>query len=95
MAMTTEQANATDNVRRAVSSAPYSASKAGMIGLTRQMAYAHGRQGVRVNCILPGHVHTPMGRQAEVDDTELRRLRREAGLLGTEGSAWQGSHAAT
>jgi gluconate 5-dehydrogenase len=32
----------------------YSASKAGMLGLTREMAGAWGRKGVRVNAIAPG-----------------------------------------
>lgn len=63
----------------------YAASKAAMLGLTRDWAYVHGRDGVRVNCILPGHVYTPMGSQG---GPEVRDDRRRAGLLGTEGVAW-------
>jgi len=63
----------------------YAASKAAMLGLTRDWAYAHGRDGVRVNCILPGHVYTPMGDQG---GPEIRERRRRAGLLPTEGVAW-------
>jgi NAD(P)-dependent dehydrogenase (short-subunit alcohol dehydrogenase family) len=66
-------------------SGAYAASKAAMLGLTRDWAYAHGRDGVRVNCILPGHVYTPMGNQGGHD---LRERRRRAGLLSIEGVAW-------
>jgi NAD(P)-dependent dehydrogenase (short-subunit alcohol dehydrogenase family) len=38
----------------------YAASKAGMIGLTRQMAREYAGSGIRVNCIAPGTVDTPM-----------------------------------
>ena len=46
----------------------YAASKAGVIGLMRNLAAEYGRQGVRVNALLPGAVDTPMGR--EVAHTE-------------------------
>ena len=45
-------------------SGAYAASKAAMLGLTRDWAYLHGRDGIRVNCILLGHVYTPMGARA-------------------------------
>ncbi|MDB5632131.1 MAG: putative short-chain dehydrogenase/reductase, partial [Tardiphaga sp.] len=38
----------------------YPTSKAAVIGLTRAMAAHHGRDGIRVNCIAPGTVYTPM-----------------------------------
>ena len=38
----------------------YSASKGAVISLTRAMAVDHGGQGVRVNCVAPGPVYTPM-----------------------------------
>ncbi len=66
-------------------SGAYAASKAAMLGLTRDWAYVHGRDGVRVNCILPGHVYTPMGNQG---GAETREQRRRAGLLPSEGVAW-------
>jgi len=40
--------------------AAYSASKAGVIGLTRSIAAEYSRQGVRANAICPGGVATPM-----------------------------------
>jgi NAD(P)-dependent dehydrogenase (short-subunit alcohol dehydrogenase family) len=43
--------------------APYSAAKAGVIGLVRQMAVDYGPDRVRVNAICPGTVPTPLVRQ--------------------------------
>lgn len=40
--------------------AAYSASKSGVIGLTRAMAAEYAERGVRVNAVCPGHVATPM-----------------------------------
>lgn len=69
----------------------YSAAKGGMIAMTVDMAYSHGRQGIRVNAIAPGHITTPMvmsvsapGPRAEFMNT----MRSEAGLLGTPGDGW-------
>jgi NAD(P)-dependent dehydrogenase (short-subunit alcohol dehydrogenase family) len=70
---------------RGFGTASYAASKGAVIALTADMAYTHGREGIRVNCIAPGHLFTPMGYQG---DEELREARRQAGLLGTEGTAW-------
>ncbi len=38
----------------------YNASKAGVVALTRNMAMDYGRKGVRVNCICPGFIETPL-----------------------------------
>lgn len=40
--------------------APYSASKAGIVGLTRVLGVEWASRGVRVNALLPGPVRTPM-----------------------------------
>lgn len=40
--------------------AAYCASKGGVVLLTKAMAVDHGRQGIRVNCVCPGDVDTPM-----------------------------------
>ncbi|WP_417554907.1 SDR family NAD(P)-dependent oxidoreductase [Microbacterium sp.] len=39
----------------------YSASKGAVIALTRSMAVELGPSGIRVNCVNPGHISTPMG----------------------------------
>jgi NAD(P)-dependent dehydrogenase (short-subunit alcohol dehydrogenase family) len=38
----------------------YCAAKGGLVLLTKAMAIDHGRQGIRVNCVCPGDVDTPM-----------------------------------
>ncbi|QFG20315.1 SDR family NAD(P)-dependent oxidoreductase [Actinomadura sp. WMMB 499] len=75
----------------------YSAAKGGLVAMTVDMAYAHGRQGVRVNAVAPGHITTPMvmsvsqpGPRAEFMNT----MRAEAGLLGTPGDGWDVAWAA-
>src|SRR5438128_2674745 len=70
---------------RANQSTPYSTSKAAVIGITRSMAGDHGRQGIRVNCIVPGLVYGPM--VAPRMDEALRGRRRQAAPLGAEGTA--------
>lgn len=48
-------------------SASYSASKAGVVALTRSAAQAYGTRGVRVNALCPGWVDTPMAAKEMVD----------------------------
>ena len=45
---------------RACSGASYAAAKAGMLGYTRQVAPELATRGVRVNCVSPGFMRTPM-----------------------------------
>ena len=40
--------------------AAYAAAKGGVVALTRQMALDYGRAGLRVNCVVPGAIDTPM-----------------------------------
>lgn len=44
--------------------AAYAASKAGLMGLTRELAASWGRQGIRVNAIAPGFFHSRMADSA-------------------------------
>jgi NAD(P)-dependent dehydrogenase (short-subunit alcohol dehydrogenase family) len=72
---------------------PYSTSKGAVISLTRAMAIDHARDGIRVNCIAPGPVYTPMVYAAGMSD-ELRERRRRASPLDIEGSGWDVGYAA-
>ena len=65
----------------------YSASKGAVISMTRAMAVDHGADGIRVNCIAPGPLYTPMVYASGMSD-EARELRRQASLLEIEGDAW-------
>ena len=70
----------------------YSASKGAVIALTRAMAVDHAREGIRVNCVAPGPVYTPMvyGRGMT---PEARDRRRRASILQVEGTGWDIGHA--
>lgn len=72
---------------------PYSTSKGAVIALTRAMAVDHGPAGVRVNCIAPGPIYTPMVASNGMSE-DLREKRRTASALGVEGYAWDVAHAA-
>ena len=65
----------------------YSTSKGAVINMTRAMAAHHGTEGVRVNCIAPGMVYTPMVYSRGMPP-ELREARRRRSLLKTEGTGW-------
>jgi NAD(P)-dependent dehydrogenase (short-subunit alcohol dehydrogenase family) len=65
----------------------YPTSKGAIVSLTRAMAAHHGRDGIRVNCIAPGTVYTPMVASRGMT-AEMRRARRDSTLLGTEGTGW-------
>ena len=64
----------------------YSTSKGAVIALTRAMAIDHAAHGIRVNCIAPGPVYTPMVYAGGMSD-DLRQRRRQASPLGIEGRA--------
>lgn len=67
----------------------YCASKGGVVLLTKAMAVDHGRQGIRVNCICPGDVDTPMlpedakFRGLKWDDYIAGAANRPMGRVGT------------
>jgi NAD(P)-dependent dehydrogenase (short-subunit alcohol dehydrogenase family) len=67
----------------------YATSKGAVVNMTRAMAAHHGREGIRVNCIAPGMVYTPMVyARGNGMSEELREARRKRSLLQTEGTGW-------
>ena len=77
----------------------YSASKAGVIQLSRSTAGAYAKQGIRVNTVVPGLMHTPLveTRLAKtVGNNDLAALieaRHRAVPMGRMGDAWDVAHA--
>jgi NAD(P)-dependent dehydrogenase (short-subunit alcohol dehydrogenase family) len=71
---------------------PYSASKAAIIGYTRALALEYARHKIRVNCIVPGYVDSPMmrggiaqrlGADAVADEVTRRQAACPLGRLAT------------
>jgi NAD(P)-dependent dehydrogenase (short-subunit alcohol dehydrogenase family) len=58
----------------------YCAAKAGVVGLTKALAIDHAAEGIRVNCVSPGAVLTPLMRRNRTPQ-EIEMLGRAA-LLG-------------
>lgn len=58
--------------------AAYCASKGGVVLMTKAMAIDHGRQGIRVNCVCPGDVETPMLPM----DAKMRGLKWDEYIAG-------------
>ena len=58
--------------------AVYSTCKAGVIGLTKALAKEVGPSGIRVNCVCPGVIDTPIN--ARFTDEEMQDLREQTPL---------------
>jgi NAD(P)-dependent dehydrogenase (short-subunit alcohol dehydrogenase family) len=72
----------------------YTTSKAAVIGLTQAMAVDHGRDNIRVNCICPGPMYTPMVYARGNGMSEAARAQRaQASVLKIEGTGWDVGHA--
>ena len=56
----------------------YCASKGGVVLLTKAMAIDHGPQGIRVNCVCPGDVDTPM----LPEDSKFRGMQWDEYIAG-------------
>jgi meso-butanediol dehydrogenase / (S,S)-butanediol dehydrogenase / diacetyl reductase len=62
--------------------AAYSASKGGLVALTRSLAVEYARAGVRICCVCPGSIDTPMRRSiAPVPDADPELLARGRALV--------------
>ena len=62
----------------------YVASKHGVVGITRTAALEYARQGIRVNCVCPGYIRTPMTAQSMSDPDRLAQMiaREPIGRVG-------------
>ncbi|KAF9889086.1 hypothetical protein FE257_008063 [Aspergillus nanangensis] len=61
----------------------YSASKAGILGLSRTDAIAYGQDGIRINSVLPGFVKTPM-----VEESIRRGANYESSISSVPMRRW-------
>ena len=62
--------------------APYSAAKAGVIGLTKALAKELGPSHIRVNCVAPGVISTGMNRHLSPEDLEALSEETPLGRIG-------------
>jgi NAD(P)-dependent dehydrogenase (short-subunit alcohol dehydrogenase family) len=68
----------------------YDASKAGLAGLCRHVAYEGAGQGVRANLVTPGLIDTPLGRMASRGRPSRSRIHVP---LGRQGTGWEVAYA--
>jgi NAD(P)-dependent dehydrogenase (short-subunit alcohol dehydrogenase family) len=77
----------------------YSASKYGILALTKSIAMENAKAGVRCNTVVPGLMHTPLVenrlvRQLGANDAEQLIAKRHAQVpMGQMGDAWDIAHA--
>ncbi|MFT6285719.1 MAG: NAD(P)-dependent dehydrogenase (short-subunit alcohol dehydrogenase family) [Alcanivorax sp.] len=65
------------------SGAAYSASKGGVLSMTRSIAIEYGKRGVRANCVCPGDIKTGMTHGIEYPDTmDFELIPRVVSLTG-------------
>ena len=76
------------NPRQGANMTAYTASKAAVIGLSQAMAVDHGKDYIRVNCICPGPMYTPMVNRGNGMSEANRRQRANASVLKIEGTGW-------
>jgi 3-oxoacyl-[acyl-carrier protein] reductase len=70
---------------RTPSSPAYTASKHGVLGLTRALAAELGKEGVRVNAIGPGFIETPLNEKVRASNPELAKVFVDHTPLGRAG----------
>src|SRR5258708_30418771 len=66
----------------------YTTSKAAVTGRSQAMAVDHGKDHIRVNCICPGPMYTPMVNRGNGMTEANRAQRAKASVLKIEGTGW-------
>lgn len=66
-------------------SAAYCASKGGVVMLTRALAAEYGRKGIRINCLCPGGIETPMLSQFQLPEGVPQAALMRIAPLGRHG----------
>ncbi|MBF9039120.1 3-oxoacyl-[acyl-carrier-protein] reductase [Rhodobacterales bacterium LSUCC0246] len=61
----------------------YAAAKAGMVGMSKSLAYEVASRGVTVNCVAPGFIATPMTDKLNEDQKAAINVKIPAGRMGT------------
>ncbi len=81
----------TEGVGGSAFASPYTAAKHGVVGLTRALAVELGAQGVTVNCICPGAIHTDL--TASIPDKAKETFARRRVPLKRYGDPEEVAHA--
>lgn len=81
----------TEGLGATPSLSPYTASKHGVIGLTKALAVELGRTGVTVNCVAPGPIRT--GMTASIDEENKAKFARRRVPVGRYGEPEEIAHA--
>lgn len=66
-------------------SVAYGAAKAGVVSITQTLAAEYGKHGIRVNCIAPGHVRTPIPEALYRGKEDLRAAQNRIIPIGRWG----------
>lgn len=66
----------------ALGNGAYTAAKHGVVGITRNAAAEYGPAGLRINCVGPGYIRTPLLEQVPEDILEIIQAKHPLGRLG-------------
>lgn len=63
----------------------YAASKGAIMALTKTLAVEYASKGIRVNCVCPGDIKTPMSSPSFPDNVDMALLQRCMSMTGVKG----------